>query len=113
MNYDFFSERFFVNRLSIDFLSETIAKFKEKFIRERSKPKIHDYSKYTQGIDYFFEPAQGEAGWYLTSQGNVKAGDRFVLLEKGKLYYYQVQEIDYYSDRSNTFISRLIKLENF
>ncbi|MGL5805367.1 MAG: hypothetical protein ACRC2R_15415 [Xenococcaceae cyanobacterium] len=81
-------------------------------MKDRSKPKIHDFSKYRQGTDYFFEPALGEIGWYLTGQGKVKKGDRIVLSDNGKLCHYQVEEIDYYSDRPNVFMSRLVKLEN-
>lgn len=100
-----------MKKLSTKFLSEIFVKARKQLNHIRSSPKFHDYSKYTQGLDYFFEPAQDEQGWYLTSQGTVDRGDRIILLENGELCSYEVVEIDYYSDRPDTFISRLTKLE--
>lgn len=96
-----------MNKISITCKSSVIKKIlfeiKQKFKTSRLEYKLHDYSKCQEGIDYFFEPAQKEVGWYLSSEGNAKQGDRVILQKEGKLRQYTLEAIERYSDRPSMF----------
>jgi hypothetical protein len=104
-----------MHKLSIDskvsIFSKIVSSLKKLFGSDRSMYKTHDYSQDREGIDYFIEPAQNEPGWYLTSHGRVKKGDRIILQQEGRLRQYQIEEIDRYSDRPDLFISLLKELD--
>jgi hypothetical protein len=88
-----------------------LSEIKKKIKNIRLEYKTHDYSKCQEGIDYFFEPAQKEVGWYLRSQGNAERGDRVILLKEGRLQQYQIEQIDRYSDRPDLFVSLLKEIK--
>lgn len=105
-----------MNKISItcksSIFQKILSEIKKKFETIRLESKIHDYSKCQEGIDYFFEPAQKETGWYLSSQGNVKEGDRVILEKEGKLRQYRLEAIERYSDRPSMFVGLLKEIEN-
>jgi hypothetical protein len=95
------------NNSNNSIFQKILSEIRHRLQTSRLEFKIHDYSKRTEGIDYLIEPAQKEAGWYLSSQGNVKEGDRVILSQKGKLQQYKVAALERYSDRPSMFMSLL------
>jgi len=81
----------------------------QKFFRP---VKTHDYSQSANGSDYVFEKVAGESrkGYMTAQKRGVKIGDRVLLLQKGKLEEYYIQELNYYSSPNDMWIALLMKL---
>jgi MioC protein len=81
--------------------------------KSTQQKKIHDYSKFVSGIDYILETLQEPLKACMTGFGkDIKPGDYLLLLICNKSDYYQIEEIDYYSDPSDMWIASLQKLPN-
>jgi predicted amidohydrolase YtcJ len=100
-----------MNKISLTLKSSSFrqifSEIRHRLQTSRLEFKVHDYSKRTEGIDYLIELAQKETGWYLSSQGKVKEGDRVILFQDGKLKQYKVALLERYSDRPSMFMSLL------
>ena len=73
-------------------------------------PEIHDYSERVAGVDYVLESAPNEVGWYLTSQGKLRKGDRIIFTKDNPSDCYEIVAIDYYARSQKTFIALLRKV---
>lgn len=72
------------------------------------KQKTHDYTRQVRSLDYVFEPIDDNAKGYMTGQcKGVAVGDFIVLQDGAKVYQYQVEQIDYYSNPSDMWTAVL------
>ena len=81
--------------------------------QSRKPIKVHDYTRSIYGVDYFFEVVnQDRQKGYMTAQKKgVEVGDRIVLIEKGIVVKYRVQELNYYASPSDMWIALLVKVD--
>ncbi|OLP16407.1 hypothetical protein BST81_21505 [Leptolyngbya sp. 'hensonii'] len=70
--------------------------------------RVHNFSHYSFGQDYILEPAYGESGFLMTSQGDdIKPGDLVILSNGSACTQYQVKEIEYYFDSCDIWTALL------
>jgi hypothetical protein len=85
------------------------------FLLNRSKPRknrTYDYTDYVCGRDYVFEPiADKPDSYYMTSQSKgIKPGDRIILQNASTAGFYEVEEIEYYSEPSDMWMALVKKV---
>lgn len=94
-----------------DRISTILSLFHHSENSQEYTAKIHDYSNRESEVDYIFESAHEGLKGYLTAQDRgVKVGDRVILVQENDRNYYQVENIDYYSNPSDMYIALLRKL---
>ncbi|AFZ01164.1 hypothetical protein [Calothrix sp. PCC 6303] len=86
---------------------------------QQRRNKIYDYTQYVSGRDYVFEVGEDLTKAYMTAQGRgIKVGDR-ILIQKSdafggrsdRIYHYDVEMIDYYSNPPDMWMASLIKIK--
>lgn len=76
------------------------------------KPRVHDYTHLTPGINYVFESiGQGDSGCMTGYGKGIKVGDRLLLCPKGETVECQVEEISYYSDPPDMWMATLTEIQ--
>lgn len=82
-------------------------------LKGQNQPKVHDYTRLSNEIDYAFEAIDNDAqSGYMTAQGKgVRKGDYIVLLQDGVRHHYWVQQLDYYMSPSDMWVALLKKAE--
>jgi hypothetical protein len=79
---------------------------------QQRRNKIYDYTQYVSGRDYVFEVSEDLAKAYMTAQGRgIKAGDRILIQKSDRIYHYDVEVIDYYSNPPDMWMACLIKIK--
>lgn len=77
------------------------------------KNRTHDYTQLVSGIDYVFEPIDGELKGYMTGQGKgIKLGDYILLPDGSGFSRYQIEEIDYYCNPPDMWIGSLKQVQD-
>ncbi|MEM9157072.1 MAG: hypothetical protein AAGB13_18885 [Cyanobacteria bacterium P01_F01_bin.33] len=78
---------------------------------ERFDSKVHDFSKYQAGVDYFFDLVPETSSGYLTSSGTkVQPGDLLRLSNRGEIGCYIVEEVDCYCNTPGMWIACVKKV---
>jgi hypothetical protein len=80
-------------------------------IKQR-RNKIYDYTQYLSGRDYVFEVSEDLTKAYMTAHGKkIKVGDRILIQKGDRIYHYDVEVIDYYSNPPDMWMACLIQIK--
>jgi hypothetical protein len=75
-----------------------------------AKARVHNYTRQTEGCHYFVNAAEEENRVYMTADGDgVRCQDYILLEEATGATRYQVEEVEYYSDRPGMWTALLVK----